>query len=232
MDYATFEGRKVPAFTKDDDLWLSAAPKSLSALIETGCLSQLSADCDDIACCQCLLATHSDLNCDAEQYSKLVEIRRRYFAERLGATTSDKEVYVCNRSFGAAEPCPEGPCEIKLKAGITPNSGLCPVASGKGQPLWHQPGDSIVTAQSEEEVESAGSTISESVVNAAQWLIDQEHTFTFSEDESKFEAERGEHIDRIRDKLTHTQLAALVLSLALYSSEFKDCLRHVQEMER
>ena len=74
--------------------------------------------------------------------------------------------------------------------------------------------------------------MSSAVVDAAQWLIDREHTFTFSEDESKFEDERAEHIDRIRDNLTYTQLAALVLDLALYSSEFKDCLKHIQEMEQ
>lgn len=74
--------------------------------------------------------------------------------------------------------------------------------------------------------------ISSAVIDASQWLIDQEHTFTFSEDESKFEDERAEHIDRIRDNLTYTQLAALVFDLVLYSSEFKDCLKHIQEMEQ
>lgn len=77
-----------------------------------------------------------------------------------------------------------------------------------------------------------GEDTSSAVIAAARWFINHKDDFMFSEDEAEFENERGKHIAEIMANVSHAQLSALVLSLMLYSSEFDDCLKHIEEMER
>lgn len=149
----------------------------------------------------------------------------------------ENKEFVCHGGYRdvvgvTGQPCPAGPCKSTVKSNFEPCFCLLFGDDGRHIPHWEESCDGQVIASDTDVNERAGTTISEAVIDAAQWLIDQEHTFMFSEDESKFEDERAEHVDRIRDNLTYTQLAALVLSLSLYSAEFKECLEHIQEMER
>lgn len=147
--------------------------------------------------------------------------------------SNKKTTWVCNgrrRTGLETEPCSlANDCTFQVSGSYVPVG--CTIFGNDTYRVanwvkkWEREAEGIVGSGERRDTSSA-------VIAAARWFIDHEGDFMFSEYESEFENERDKHIARIMDKISHKQLAALMLSLMMYSSEFDDCLKHIEEMEQ